>query len=310
MMRKRILSICFVLCLVHMTGLAQHYVGAMMDATAAWHLYREDNTTLEHNSLAQPKVGAGVAIGGVYQFQYDKFLLQTGLMASEAWLRHKFDTIVVERKMKDTEGYDFIYRGELYDRVDCALLTEVSVPLMLGANVGSFYILAGAKCVVTVYGLSFQKALLNTKGDYGGRYYGVLENMPQHGFYSAKELENKSALKMRPDVRLCAELGWVCHLSKYSNPKAPKLQVGAFVEYGVANPLNKVPKEDVGKEDVGRVVIADFIKDQPYEGVDMIPIYSALYRNYSALNNVRVGIRVTALFHIAVGTNVNMRHMF
>jgi hypothetical protein len=298
MIRNELLLIALIVALACPTIAAQHYVGAMIDGGAAWHLYREDNITLNHNSLAQPKIGASGSIGGVYQFQHNEFLLQTGLSLSEVWVRQMVDTMFIKNAMQDSEGYDFTYCGEVYDRVDYALLTELDVPLLLGAQVGSFHVLAGVKCAVTVYGVSVQEALLTTHGDYGDRYYGVLENMPQHGFFEARELAARDSLMFRPDVRLCLELGWTCALTKsYTKKRSPKLQLGAYLEYGVGNPLNLSKNTDA-------YFGASYYPDM---NVNLNPIGSALSREYSALNNLRVGIRATVLFPMKAKSTIGKR---
>lgn len=281
-----LITVLIIIKCVPSTIQAQHYVGAVVDGETAWHLYREDNATLNHNSLAQPQIGAAFSLGGVYQFQYDKFLLQTGLMASEIWVRHRIDTLLIEEKLQDSEGYDFIYRGQVYDRVDYALLSEVGIPLMLGVQMNSVYLLMGAKCALTVYGLSFQKALLTTTSD-----------------SEPKQIEAKDVLIMRPDIRLCMELGWTYALTKQNvKSNAPKLQIGAYLEYGVANPL-----KNSSMQEVEPLVSANYT---PHMEVDMNPVALALPREFSALNNLRVGIRVAVLFPVAKGKNLMGRFMF
>ena len=154
MMKKRILSICFALCFVHMTGMAQHYVGAMVDGAAAWQLDNMEDT--------YQMLGGGTSVGGLYQMRYDKFLLQTGLGASQVWLRQGLHVDSIARDMYDSEGYAFTYCGELYNQTHQAMVTEVMVPFMLGTKIRSFHLLVGAKLSLTVIGYTTQKAKLNT----------------------------------------------------------------------------------------------------------------------------------------------------
>ena len=268
---------------------AQHYVGAMVVGAAAWHFDREENA-----ELTTPKLGGGASVGGVYQYQYDKFLVQMGLGASQVWLRQGLDTLPIEHTMKDTEGFPFTYHGSLTNRIDQVMVTELMVPIMLGTKIRSFHVLVGAKFAATILGFTSQTAALTTWGDYGDRYYGPLEHMPQHGFYDGKEVASQDTMSFRPDVRLCAELGWSWALTKEPvKIGAPILQVGAFVEYGILNPLKRMYNTSLLSEDFYN----------PYMDVKMNHVYTTMNREQTVINNLRVGLRVAVLFPVAEGRN-------
>lgn len=268
---------------------AQHFVGAMVDGAAAWHFDREENA-----ELTTPKLGGGASVGGVYQYQYDKFLVQMGLGASQVWLRQGLDTLPIERAMNDTEGFPFTYHGSLTNRIDQVMVTELMVPIMLGTKIRSFHLLVGAKFAATILGFTSQTAALTTWGDYGDRYYGPLEHMPQHGFYDGKEVASQDTMSFRPDVRLCAELGWSWALTKEPvKIGAPILQVGAFVEYGILNPLKRMYNTSLLSED----------RYNPYMDVKMNHVYTTMNREQTVINNLRVGVRVAVLFPVAEGRN-------
>ena len=241
-----------------------------------------------------PKLGGGASVGGVYQYQYDKFLVQTGLGASQVWLRQGLDTLPIERAMNDTEDFPFTYHGSLTNRIDQVMVTELMVPVMLGTKIRSFHVLVGAKFAATILGFTSQTAALTTWGDYGDRYYGPLEHMPQHGFYDGKEVASQDTMSFRPDVRLCAELGWSWALTKEPvKIGAPILQVGAFVEYGILNPLKRMYNTSLLSEDFYN----------PYMDVKMNHVYTTMNREQTVINNLRVGLRVTVLFPVAEGRN-------
>ena len=284
MMKKRILSICFALCFVHMTGMAQHYVGAMVDGAAAWQLDNMEDT--------YQMLGGGTSVGGLYQMRYDKFLLQTGLGASQVWLRQGLHVDSIARDMYDSEGYAFTYCGELYNQTHQAMVTEVMVPFMLGTKIRSFHLLVGAKLSLTIIGYTTQKAKLNTWGDYGDRYYGVLAHMPQHGFFDGKDVESKGTISFRPDARLCAEFGYSWPLTQEPvKTGAPILQVGAFVEYGIMNPLLQTADK----------IVEDTYT--PFMNVEMNHVYTAQDREQTTIHNLRAGVRVAVLFPVAKGKN-------
>jgi len=281
---KRVFFLVILMVGVVCSAIAQHYVGAMVDGAIAWQLDKEEYT---HSLLS-----GGPTVGGVYQYQYDEFLVQTGLGISQMWLRQGLDSSFVEREMKDSEDYEYVYRGEVYNRMDQAMVTELTIPLMLGTKKRSFYLLVGAKCAITVYGHSTQTALLNTVGDYGDRYYGVLEHMPQHGFYDAKEISNQDTIRFRPDVRLCAEVGWSWALTNEPVKKgAPRLQAGVFCEYGI---LNSMPRG-------GQSLVTD--EYTPFMDVKLNHIYKTLNPDLSPLHNLRLGLRVAVIFPVAKGKN-------
>lgn len=268
---------------------AQHFVGAMVDGAAAWHFDREENA-----ELTTPKLGGGASVGGVYQYQYDKFLVQMGLGASQVWLRQGLDTLPIECAMNDTEDIPFTYHGSLTNRIDQVMVTELMVPIMLGTKIRSFHVLVGAKFAATILGFTSQTAALTTWGDYGDRYYGPLEHMPQHGFYDGKEVASQDTMSFCPDVRLCAELGWSWALTKEPvKIGAPILQVGAFVEYGILNPLKRMYNTSLLSEDFYN----------PYMDVKMNHVYTTMNREQTIINNLRVGLRVAVLFPVAEGRN-------
>lgn len=289
MMRTKKLLIFLVVLFVHSATVAQHYVGAMVDGTMAWQFDKKENA-----DLTTPQLGGGASIGGVYQFQYNQFLLQTGLGASQVWMRQGLDTLHIAHETVDTEGYAFTYCGDLINRTDQVMTTEIMIPFMLGTKIGSFHLLVGAKCAVTILGYSSQKATLTTWGDYGDRYYGPLENMPQHGFFPGKEVVNEDTMSFRPDVRLCVEFGWSWKLTKEPvKIGAPILQVGAFLEYGILNPLKNTYSLKALTEDTY----------SPFMDVKMNHVYTTFNRDQTTVNNLRVGVRVAVLFPIAKGKN-------
>lgn len=257
---------------------AQHRIGLTIDAATAWHLDNVEITT--------PQIGGGIGAGAIYQYQRGRFLLNTGVSFSSAYLSQFVDSQHVAVKMRDTEGIDFIYRGEVYNRRDQMLTTELSIPLMLGVKLKSFYALGGVRFICPLEGTSFSNALLTTKGDYGNRYYEMLENMPQHGYFTALSIDvepEKIALPM--NVNVCAEFGYSKSIGKKMEDKKPFiLQAGAFVEYNVLNGL---------KNATNSLMDVDCSR---YMQVTMHHIYSTLPRQTHFMRQLSIGVRVTLLF--------------
>ena len=277
-MRKLTIYILFSICVLPLLQ-AQSRLGVTADVGLAWQI-----DDLEYT---RAQTGTAFSIGGVYQFQHNMFLMQMGIGFSPAWLTQRLDSQQIVVDMLDTEGVPFTYRGYLQHRTDCVAATDFILPIMFGLTVENFYAMLGAKFCVTMAGYTKQSAALTTVGDYGDRYYGVLQNMPQHGFYNDKAVTSKGELQFRPDLRLCAEVGWNTPLPLYARRHNVKyLQLGAFLEYGVLNTLDK-DNELITEVDCSQ-----------YMNVTMYHVYTTLDRERVLLNNLRVGIRATILFPI------------
>ena len=274
---KRLLIFIFLLgCIAHSYA-QQSRLGVTTDASLVWLIDDIDNTNA--------KTGTALSIGGLYQFQNKKFLMQLGIGFSPAWLREGISNQEFMIDMLDTEGYPFTHKAYLTNRIDKIAAMDLTIPLMIGFTVDGVYALMGAKFCVTVSGKTHQKAYLTTEGDYGDRYYGVLANMPQHGFYNEKLIESKGEMQLRPDLHICAEVGWNTPLPLYSRRnRAPRLQLGAFVEYSVLSTLDK---------DNELFTEVDYSE---YMQVHMNNIFTTFDRGEVLLNNIRAGIRATILF--------------
>lgn len=276
-MKKEILLI-IILLFISSAGISQHRIGVVMDGAMV--------LQLDNSDMTEMGIGAQVGVGTVYQYHYNRFLLQTGITISESYTQTVVDSQHVAVKMRDTEGIDFIYRGEVYNRRDQMLTTELSIPLMLGVKLKYFYALAGVRFIYPLAGVSFSNALLTTKGDYGNRYYEMLENMPQHGYFTALSIDvepEKIALPM--NVNVCAEFGYSKSIGKKMEDKKPFiLQAGAFVEYNVLNGL---------KNATNSLMDVDCSR---YMQVTMHHIYSTLPRQTHFMRQLSIGVRVTLLF--------------
>lgn len=275
---KKVLMYIIML-LVASQSWAQSRLGFSADGGLTWQIDDLDETT--------PKTGGMVSLNGVYSFQYKKFLLQAGFGVSEAWVMQGVEAMHDEISMLDTEGMPYTLHMDLTGRRDMAMVTELNVPFMFGLKVNHFYMMMGAKFVVTLAGKAHMQANLTTKGDYGDRYYGMLENMPQHGFYDKMMVESRSDIQFQPDLRLCLEGGWTIPMPYFARrPSAPQLQLGAFLEYGLLNPVDK--DNDVYVE-------LDYTQ---HTKVNMHHIYSAFERKDVMVSGLRVGVRATFLFPI------------
>lgn len=258
---------------------AQHRVGFTIEGATAWQL---DNV-----EITSPKTGGNVGIGMIYQYQIGKFLLNTGVNFSSAYLSQIVDSQHIAVPMRDTEGINFIYRGELYDRQDKLVTANISIPLMLGAKTSfGLYALGGMRINLPLHAWSLHRAFLTTKGDYGNRYHEMLEDLPQHGYFTALDVRNNGVVKFPIDLRVCAELGYII---SPKNKDQQKIHVGAFVEYGVLNGLKD-----------GSNLLTEVDCSQ-YMQVTMNHIYSTLSRQTYFMHHLSAGIRITFLWSVGKG---------
>ena len=282
---KRVYIILFFSVLAMLIS-AQHYFGAAVGGLATYQMDNVDKTT--------SRLGGGGEIGAVYRLQKNKFLFQTGLGFNYSASVLGVDSMSLSAKMTDTGGTPFTYRGVVYDRVDRANVTELSVPLMFGFKLSSFYALVGAKFAYPLMSTTHQTALLTTYGDYNGMFYEDFFDMPQHGYANGQPAKTIGQADFSYDIRACVELGGRWPLSGALGKKSlsTQLEVGLFAEYGVLNTL---------KNGDNNLVDVDYTK---YMSVKMNHIYTTLSSSSASVNNLRIGLRASLLFPVA---DVNSR---
>ncbi len=265
--------ICFIIIgvLFFSSAFAQHRVGFTIEGATAWHLDNVEITT--------PKTGGNVGIGMIYQYQKGRFLLNTGVSFNSAYLSQQIDSQHIAVPMRDTEGINFIYRGELYNRQDQLITTDIGIPLTLGAKTSfGLYALGGMRINLPLHAWSLHHAFLTTKGDYGNRYHEMLEDLPQHGYFTALDVRNNGVVKFPIDLRVCAELGYVIPM------EFPQIKIGVFVEYGVLNGLRE------GGNQLTEVDCSQYMQ------VNMNHIYTTLSPKINAIHQLSAGIRMTLLW--------------
>ena len=272
--------VCFIIIgiLFFSSIFAQHRIGVVLDGAMV--------LQMDNSDITQMGKGAQVGVAAVYQYQYNRFLLQTGITISESFAQTAVDSQQIAVPMRDTEGINFIYRGEVYNRKDNMLITDLSIPLMLGVKLKYFYALTGVRFIYPLAGISFSNALLTTKGDYGNRYYEMLENMPQHGYFTALSIGGeKEKITFPMNLNVCAEFGYSKSIGdKMQDKKSFVLQAGAFVEYNALNAL---------KDATASIMDVDCSR---YMQVTMHNIYSTLPRQTHFMRQLSIGVRVTLLF--------------
>ena len=254
---------------------AQHYFGLAIGGVADYQFDNVDKTT--------SRLGGGAEFGAIYRLQKNRFLFQTGFGIDYSVSVLGVDSMSLSAKMIDTGGTPFTYRGIVYDREDRANVVELSVPLMFGFKVSSFYALVGAKFAYPLMATTRQTALLTTYGDYNGMFYEDFYDMPQHGYANGQSVRCNGKIDFLDDVRACAELGGNWTLSELNDSQ---LAVGLFAEYGVLNTLKGGNKN---------LVDVDYSQ---YMNITLNHIYTTMTRNEAIVNNLHVGLRVSLLFPV------------
>ena len=272
---KRVYVILFFSVWTLLLSAQQHYFGLAIGGVADYQFDNVDKTT--------SRLGGGAEFGAIYQLQKNRFLFQTGFGIDYSVSVLGVDSMSLSAKMIDTGGTPFTYRGIVYDREDRANVVELSVPLMFGFKVSSFYALVGAKFAYPLMATTRQTALLTTYGDYNGMFYEDFYDMPQHGYANGQLAKSNGKVDFSYDVRVCAELGGSWTLFGLNDAQ---LAVGLFAEYGVLNTLKGGNKN---------LVDVDYSK---YMNITLNHIYTTMSRNVAVVNNLHIGLRVALLFPI------------
>lgn len=263
---------------------AQHYLGLSADLKTAFQLDQMIETRYAS--------GGGAQIGFDYEFQRNSFILTTGLAASYTATSQLLDSLHFSVPMFDTEGRPMEYLGVIDNRHDIAQQLHVKLPLLLGLEGGHFYGQVGFVFDFSFRAWTTQSAKLYTAGDYGDRYYEILENMPNHGYHDFERIKSNGRLKFKPDLRITAELGASFLLG--NKPDKPKFKVGMFFEYGLT---------DCNSEELINAKLYEFDTTE-YLKVNMNHIYTTKAVYGSKINNLEIGIRAHILFNVGgISTN-------
>ena len=259
------------------------------------------------SSMPSAKVtpgGAAAAFHLLYEFQYNGFILQTGL--GVAWQKVRTDiadTAIYHEHMTDTwsniNPADFTLKHQFSGRQDMAQQAYAQLPLYAGMNffgpAGVGYFLAGVRASYAFWGNTAQKMTCTTTGLYE-RYIGIWEEMDNHGFRKDVPVERTGEqLKLKFDLTAHAEIGYEYNTRQSARDYRVRpaerldgrLRVGAFVDFGM---LNICPKAKGAFYGIPTETIYDFATYQ----TDHVFATSDAAKYW--VRNLSVGIRVTFLF--------------
>lgn len=233
------------------------------------------------NVASKGRLGGGLGIG--YEWNRERFLLQTGVDFSCLGSNWQVEPFVHEVPMVDSEGDAFTGRFHFNENRDINTLGYLNIPLLVGGQFGRFYFLAGGKAGLNLFGTSRVENVVNATAVYD-EFIGEFEDMPNHGL-SEQLAEADYAVQMGVNVAVSAELGWTW-LPAPEKKSQWIYRLGFVVDYGVLNVLPGGASEEM--------VLA--LSDAPYR-----PVLNSLARTSqfagSAVHPFFVGVKFTALFN-------------
>jgi len=259
------------------------------------------------NTMPAAKVSPGGGSAGfhlLYEFQYNGFLLQTGLgIAYQRVFTDIADTSIYHYNMTDTwnglGSVEFTLKHRFEQRRDMSQQAYGQIPLYLGhyffGSHGIGYFLAGVHVNYAFWGNTRQTMTGSTSGLYE-RYVGIWEEMDNHGFRKDVPIERSGKqLKLKLDIMAHAEIGY-----EYNTQQAVRnyrirpgdrldgrIRFGAFMDFGM---LNICPNTDGVFYDIPTNTIYDFPTYQ------MDHVFATTDAKKFWMRNLFVGVRVTFLF--------------
>lgn len=232
-MKKKLFGILILLTISLMAQAAGYYTPnqgfVTVDMAAGY------QTMLTGNAELHPGIGTGVRLGVGYTYQYSYLLLHAGLEGSYGYMTHKLDA-ANDTVSCPVNGLPSVRITSLNQRVNAYRQVGVSVPLLIGAQMGATYLLGGIKPALNVWGQESAEAHESSWLDYGGAIDGTMSDKLVFPYG-----ERTRALAMNWQVYAHAELGWRISSSQWSGSYAAARTGYAFAlwaEYGIlAQPL-------------------------------------------------------------------------
>lgn len=276
MMKRRYLIIAMIL-LTQMI-FAQHYVGVGASISSPFQIDKSNAT--------KPLFGWGEGLSVQYQYSAGHFIVSAGASLTGEHPRIGVADESISPRMKDTRGIDFNYLGSIVKRQDLSSTVWFNVPVMIGLEVFPFYIMAGAEYSLFLASWTHQTAQMASVGDYLGRYYKVVDDMPTHGYHSYEPVQTKGRMQYKNDIRVLFEIGGTLAFTFNRREPDHLLRIGAFAEVGLRNVLKNSTDIPQTEWDVSQ-----------YMHVRMNHVYAS-NANTGAVRNVVVGVRATYLIPV------------
>lgn len=210
---------------------ADVYLGVGLSGAYPWHLRKDAQdvaTTLPaFNTSLGYRGEAGVSIN----YQHEHFLLSAGLGAAYQMASVKLAQAAQSNfTMTDGRGVSYEYQIILDPRRDQLKQLDIEIPVLLGAEISSFYFLAGVKFAFNAYAATRVDATYTTQSIFDRYYEPIID-------YSEQTYSESEPVKLTLGIRGVIEAGASLTLGaqQFSTKKGKqKLRIAAYLEFAPA----------------------------------------------------------------------------
>ncbi len=245
--------------------------------------------TLTDYDNMKSKFGFGGLFGFGYEYHFRAFWLSLGVegqLFQSGFLPAMNDTM--HYSMYDTEGEKMTYHYAINKRGDMHRAVYLNVPVMIGFNVKGFYLGAGAKAGLSLYGRAKSDVDYTTSATYD-RFIDDFINMPNH-YYTNYSNSGVHKMKFEPMVSVIGEVGY--EVVSFSTGKEDDsnpiiFRIGAYAEYGLFNMVKSSgsgPLFEIDQTDPSQVTLYPYFTTVSTEGHKSIPL--------------SVGVKATFMFQL------------
>lgn len=250
-------------------------------------------TTLTDVS-AKSSFGAGGGVGAGYEMHVSSFVWTVGLQANLAHSSFRLGDISSSFRATDDEGDAFTYTYTQNARRDCYTDLSLRLPVMVGADFGRMYFLAGLKLDMSLLGRSKVRTRLSSSGDYDD-LIDPFTGMEEHGFFDDMTFNQKGKFAFKPDVMVSAEvgvnLGTVTKETGYDVPRSKqKYRIALFFDYGLLDRHERGKLESI-------TLPSSFNSSDMTSGITVNDILSTT-QSQQKVHNLLVGVKFTVLFKL------------
>lgn len=272
---------------LHLVAQAEHRIGGSVQVGY------QDWTKLNDMKIHG---GVSTALGAVYEYKQNHFLLQAGVSGAYSYTAWQCDNLYtgVFPDMLDTDRDICSYHYQFSEKSDQMHLLDIVPHIMAGGQWNIFYFLVGIKAHMNVYGRDRTSAFLTTEGEYEN-LISPLQTMDNHYFwshYSITDEWGKKEVGYKGLFSFTGECGieiprW--HISQSEGYCTNRLAL--FAEYGVMGLYN-----DHHMPVVDFPISGNRLSDIQREKIRLYPLFGSEQQTWKDLHAVSVGIRWTVLF--------------
>ena len=285
----RILLTILLASAIHPIGAQEHFIS--LSGEVGEHSWMTKSSHLDPNS----SFGIGGGLGFNYELQQQHFLFSIGLAANASYSAFSLLPYSTSFRAYDSEGEQMNYAYYFTKRSDDYSAVSVQMPIMLGAQFGRVYFLAGAKLDARVWGQAKAKALARSDGNYV-RYIDYFVDMPEHAFFENYQASSVALSSMGFNVLASAEvgayLGDVSGKKRYSVRKRAdvRYRLALYADYGL---LNAYANGDARLY----TTPTTFNEADMQSGIRLVNILASAERTAPVLP-LQIGVKFTMLFHL------------